>query len=520
MKNIKNKMLIGLFSLFIIASSCKKKSDGVITPEDRIAFDSAKLATFFQQHPDFKKYEKDINELYNKEDFHYVWYDKDGRVDFAEVLYGKVNEIKEEGVVVQMPYKKEVDELFAEKKGEKSTLENDLLVSAMYFYYTKNVLQGVDATASKQTGWYLPRPNVSYVDYLAELMKDPEKLEKDETENISQYYLLKKGLKRYQEIQQKGGWGKIDFPADKKTLKEGDSAVAIAQIRKRLFITADLKNDNGSKVFDNELKEGLAAYEKRHNRKADNTINAILAKELSIPVEDRIKTIIVNMERCRWIDPKIMEAKELVSVNIPSYKLNYMKDGKTVLESNVVVGKELNKTVVFSGQMSYIVFAPYWNIPKSIIEKEIKPGMEKNKNYLEDKNMEWNDGNVRQKPGNANSLGLVKFMFPNSNNIYLHDTPAKSLFNKESRAFSHGCVRVEKARDLAVAIMDDQNKMSAAEIDKAMHAGTEQSVSLKRKIPVYIAYFTASADKEGHVNFYEDVYNRDNRLASMLYKKK
>jgi murein L,D-transpeptidase YcbB/YkuD len=176
--------------------------------------------------------------------------------------------------------------------------------------------------------------------------------------------------------------------------------------------------------------------------------------------------------------------------------------------------------VVFSGQMSYIVFAPYWNIPKSIIEKEIKPGMEKNKNYLEEKNMEWNDGNVRQKPGKANSLGLVKFMFPNSNNIYLHDTPAKSLFNKESRAFSHGCVRVEKARDLAVAIMDDQNKMSASEIDKAMNAGTEQSVALKRKIPVYIAYFTASADKNGNVHFYEDVYNRDNRLANMLYTKK
>lgn len=520
MKNIKNKMLIGLFSLFIIASSCKEKTDGVITPEDRIAFDSAKLETFFKSHPDFKKYEKDINELYNKEDFHYVWYDKDGRVDFAEVLYGKVNEIKEEGVVQKMPYKAEVDELFAEKKGDKSTLENDLLVSAMYFYYTNNVLAGVDTKTSKQTGWYLPRANVSYVDYLAELMKDPEKLEKDETENFSQYYLLKKGLKRYQDIQAKGGWGKVDFPSNVKSLKEGDSAVAIAQIRKRLFLSGDLTTDSGKKLFDTELKDGLAKYEIRHNRKADGVITATLAKELSVPVEDRIQTIIVNMERCRWIDPEVMNSKELVSVNIPSYKLNYMKDGKSVLESNVVVGKELNKTVVFSGKMSYIVFSPYWNIPKSIIEKEVTPGMEKNPNYLEDKNMEWNDGNVRQKPGKANSLGLVKFMFPNSNNIYLHDTPAKSLFNKESRAFSHGCVRVEKARDLAVAIMDDQNKMSASEIDKAMNAGTEKSVSLKRKIPVYISYFTAWADKDGHVDFYEDVYNRDNRLAQLLYTKK
>ena len=302
-------------------------------------------------------------------------------------------------------------------------------------------------------------------------------------------------------------------------MKEGDSAVAIAQIRKRLFITGDLSNDSGKTLFDSELKDGLAKYETRHNRKADGIITTTLAKELSIPVEDRIKTIIVNMERCRWIDPAVMSAKELVAVNIPSYKLNYMKEGKSVLESKIVVGKEMNKTVVFSGNISYIVFSPYWNIPKSIIEEEIKPGMEKNSNYLEDKNMEWNDGNVRQKPGKANSLGLVKFMFPNSNNIYLHDTPSKSLFNKESRAFSHGCVRVEKARDLAIAIMDDQNKMSASAIDKAMNKGTEQSVSLKRKIPVYIAYFTAWADKDGNVEFYEDIYNRDNRLAQLLYKK-
>jgi murein L,D-transpeptidase YcbB/YkuD len=518
MNNIKHKLLILLVTIAI--TSCKEKNDGIITPEDRIAFDSAKLDAFFQKHPEFEKYEKEINALYNKEDFHYVWYDKDGRADFAEVLYSKVNEIKEEGVVQKMPYKEEIDALFSEKKGNKSTLENDLLVSSMYFYYTQNVLKGVDTQLSKQTGWFLPRANVSYVDYLDELMKDPEKLEKDEGENISQYYLLKKGLKRYQDIQKKGGWGKIDFPANVKTLKEGDSGMAIAQIRKRLFLTGDLKSDSGSKVFDSEFKAGLAKYETRHNRKADGKINAVLAKELSIPVEDRIKTIIVNMERCRWIDPEVMNSKELISVNIPSYKLHYLKEGKSVLESNIVVGKELNKTVVFSGQMSYIVFSPYWNIPQSIIEEEIKPGMDKNPNYLEDKNMEWNNGNVRQKPGKTNSLGLVKFMFPNSNNIYLHDTPAKSLFDKESRAFSHGCVRVEKARDLAIAIMDDQNKMSAAKIDAAMQSGTEMNVSLKRKIPVYIAYFTASADTDGNVNFYEDVYKRDNRLAKMLYTQK
>jgi L,D-transpeptidase YcbB len=197
--------------------------------------------------------------------------------------------------------------------------------------------------------------------------------------------------------------------------------------------------------------------------------------------------------------------------------LQYFRDGKPILLSNVVVGKELNKTVVFSGQMSYLVFSPYWNIPPSIIKKEIQPGIDGDPDYLEKHNMEWNNGQVRQKPGPANSLGLVKFMFPNSNNIYLHDSPAKSLFNKESRAFSHGCVRVQKARELAIKILDSDKNWTPAKIDAAMNSGSEKHYSLKRKIPVYIAYFTARADADGNVSFYEDVYNRDARLAHLLY---
>src|SRR5690606_22509262 len=170
---------------------------------------------------------------------------------------------------------------------------------------------------------------------------------------------------------------------------------------------------------------------------------------LNIPVSERIKTITVNMERCRWVPSSINTEKEYIAVNIPSYRLFYFRGKDTILISRVVVGKELNKTVIFSGKMSDLAFSPYWNVPKSILEKEIKPHIAQNPNYLAEHNMEWHGNSVRQKPGKNNSLGLVKFMFPNSNNIYLHDTPAKSLFSKDERAFSHGCVRVEKARDLA-----------------------------------------------------------------------
>jgi len=205
-------------------------------------------------------------------------------------------------------------------------------------------------------------------------------------------------------------------------------------------------------------------------------------------------------------------------VNIPSYHLTYIKDGKSALESNVVVGKALNKTVVFSGKMSYLVFSPYWNIPKSIVKKEIEPNIAKDPKYLEKENIEKVGANYRQKPGPKNSLGLVKFMFPNQNNIYLHDSPAKSLFNRDERAFSHGCVRVQKAKELAYLILDDDKKMSHQKIDEYMNSGEEKQYPLNRKIPVYIAYFTAMADENGNVAFFDDIYSRDARLAHLLYQ--
>jgi murein L,D-transpeptidase YcbB/YkuD len=240
---------------------------------------------------------------------------------------------------------------------------------------------------------------------------------------------------------------------------------------------------------------------------------------MNIPIADRIKTLMVNMERCRWIPTDISKSNELIVINIPSYRLTYFKDGKPALISNVVVGKDLNQTVVFSGMMSSIVFSPYWNVPKSILKKEILPAIAKNKNYLEQHDMEWYKGDVRQRPGPKNSLGLVKFLFPNSNAIYLHDTPSKNLFNEEKRAFSHGCIRVAKPIELANLILKDDSNWTPEKIDEAMHSGQEKWHTLKNKIPVYIGYFTSWVDAEGEIHFYDDVYKRDDRLAALIFAK-
>lgn len=264
-------------------------------------------------------------------------------------------------------------------------------------------------------------------------------------------------------------------------------------------------------MYDN-LRKGLRKYQ---GMKA----KGIAKDEAGVSIDARIQTIAANMERCRWLSKSEADVPEYIAVNIPSYSMRYVRDGKTVLESDVIVGDEANKTVVFSGKMSYLVFSPYWNIPQSIVEKEIKPALAKDKDYLEKRNMEWyGKDRLRQKPGAENSLGLVKFMFPNQNNIYLHDTPDKVLFKKEDRALSHGCVRVQKARELAVKILDGDKNWTPEKIDQAMHAGAEKEYGLNRKIPVYIAYFTAVADQNGNVTFYEDVYARDAKLTRMLYR--
>lgn len=517
MKHLPYLQAFALLFLVTTFTSCKK-DETKVAKKDKFAVDSTDINTFYDKHPELKEYKKEALALYNEQGWKYIWYDKSGRNQFAEVLYDRASQLGSEGVAASLPYATKYEDIFSNDR-KKPEIDKELLITSMYFFYAHKVYSGLDPAKSKRLGWYLPRQKVEYAQYLDQLLKDPDKIEQNEDDLIGMYYNLRTALHKYREIRDKGGWSEIKLPEGAKSLKKGDKGPAVAALRKRLVFAGDLKSDSGSDVFDDELLKAVKAYQEKQYLNADGVADASMIKELNIPVEARIKTIIVNMERCRWLSPEIFKTGEFISVNIPSYKLIYVRGKKPVLVSNVVVGKDIHKTVVFSGKISYLAFSPYWNVPTSILEKEIKPAIEKDPGYLEKHNMEWVDERVRQKPGGNNSLGLVKFMFPNQNNIYLHDSPAKSLFNKEERAFSHGCVRVQKARELAQMIMKNDQGWSASKVDEAMNKGEEQSVPLKTKIPVYIAYFTAIADDDsGNVKFFEDIYERDEKLANMLYQ--
>ncbi|GIZ09087.1 murein L,D-transpeptidase [Flavobacterium sp. UMI-01] len=512
------------FFLFIL--SCKKLNDKAgVTPLEKSTedatrvFDSTAISIFFKKHPLLDKYQEEVTKLYRKHHFHFIWYDKNGVNEFGSLLHNKIINIEEEGVLTSIPYRQKLDSIYeSPSNGLQPNTTTELLNTSMYFYYVDKVFQGLDTESTNQMEWFLPREKQSYSSYLDSLLVKPSLLKNNEKGLFYQYYLLKKVLKTYRQIEKKGGWEPIQMDSAVKSLNVGDSSQTIAQLRTRLHLTGELKSDSKSAIYDEELAKAVLKFKKSNRNAASTIILPSHLEVLNIPVSERIKTLVVNMERCRWIAKDITKAKELIAVNIPSYELTYFKDGKPTFRSNVVVGKTVNKTVIFSAPMRYIVFSPYWNVPNSIIKNEILPAIKKDPNYLAKNNMEWNDGKVRQKPGPKNSLGLIKFLFPNSNAIYLHDTPSKHLFSRRDRAFSHGCIRIEKPKELAEVLLQDDPNWTPEKIEEAMHKGTESWYTLKNKIPVYIGYFTAWVDVNGDLHFYDDVYQRDEPLAALLFK--
>lgn len=512
-------MVIVVLSIALTSWFCDKKKDLALVTKKKpvtiaVSFDSSLVSSFYAKYPKLILYKKQVISLYEKNNFEFIWYDKKGRKETADVIYNKINNLSQEGVQAKLPYREALDGLL-QKNTIKPDIDTELFLSNYYFFYVNKTLQGIDSTKMKELEWYLPRKKQTYVGYLDSLLIDPKLIDNNE-QHIAQYYKLKKVLQKYRDIEQKGGWDSIKVPTDFKAIKPGDSSEIVAKIRKRLFLTGDIDEDSGRQLYGFALQQAMLKFKKRTGYTLDKTILPKHIDEMNVPIAERIKTIIVNMERCRWISTDITKSKEFIVVNIPSYRLNYYKEGKIELTSNVVVGTTMNKTVIFSGQMSYIVFSPYWNVTPHIIKTEILPEMKKDKDYLSKHNMEWNNGAVRQKPGPRNSLGLVKFLFPNSNNIYLHDTPSKSLFSSEKRAFSHGCIRVEKPVELANLILKDDPYWTPEKIDEAMHKNKETWYTLKNKIPVYIGYFTAFVDENGVMNFYKDIYGKDAQLAAML----
>ncbi|SFC85726.1 L,D-transpeptidase family protein [Flavobacterium phragmitis] len=482
-----------------------KKTPATLTVNNDSDLANAEKANdFFKRYSDLKKYKSDVMSLYKTRTLGTIWFDEDEINEFGSVLYEKAKKTND----LVIPYQNEIDKLFDDSlENNPSKTDADMLLSSMYVLYTKK------NNADKK--------KLSYNDMLKDFLNYSTIEESSATANLDakveydQYYKLEDVLKKYKKLDRSHKWKPI-VPAESpyKDLRPDAVSSTIAQVRTRLYLLGDLKEDSKSDVYDRELMDAVMKYKVRNGFKPNYILAEEHIKEMNIPLSEKMETLKLNMERCRAIAAQIAASDEYVLVNVPSYEMVYVKNGKIQLTSPVFVGAPLTKTTIFNGEIDRIVFSPYWTVPQSIVQNELRSKIASDPNYLAEKNMEMVNGQVRQKPGPDNSLGLVKFMFPNSDDIYMHDTPSKTLFDFEKRTFSHGCINVKMAKELAVAMLKDYPEWTQAKIDKAMEGKVESSFKLSKKVPIYITYFTSLVNENGEIGFFQDVYEKDKELTS------
>lgn len=354
------------------------------------------------------------------------------------------------------------------------------------------------------------------------------------------YHRLRQLLERYRRIDRAGG---LTTVATGETLKPGMRSGRVAALRRRLTQSGDLsaaERAEDAKLFDDVLETAVKRYQTRHGLEPDGLVGAATLDSLAVPAAQRIRTIEINMERWRWLPQNLGD--HFITVNIAGFEMKLVDEGVVRMSMPVVVGKPYHATPVFTDLMTYLVFSPYWNIPTGIASRVIVPNIRQNPEYLEQESIkvfrgweqpataldpasiDWSRVEAgqspyrfRQEPGPNNALGGVKFMFPNKYHVYMHDTPARELFERTARDFSNGCIRLKEPLRLAEYLLRENDGWDAQRIAAAAQRGVEQTVRLPRAWPVHLLYWTVWVDSDGEVNFRPDIYGRDAELAKALY---
>ena len=352
----------------------------------------------------------------------------------------------------------------------------------------------------------------------------------------SYYEQLRATLQAYFEYDLRGGWPSVP---DGPVLKPGQQDGRIAVLRDRLRFTGhyDAEHSGPADLFDPNLSEAVRRFQEMHGIDVDGVVGPGTLATLNVPARARVQQIRANLERARWVLRALKGQQDLIVVNIAGFYLRVVLDGKPVWRTNVITGRTYHKTPVFTEVMRYAVLNPDWVVPRSIIRNEIFPKAKADPSYLTERNfrlvgsngsvdpqsLDWSAYSPRsfpfrviQGPGTKNALGRVKFIFPNRYNVYLHDTPSRSLFSKTGRAFSHGCIRVQDPIKLAEILLGARAGWDRGRIDQALASGRQTRVNLKKPLRVAILYWTVDPGLGGTARFYNDVYKRDGALIKAL----
>jgi murein L,D-transpeptidase YcbB/YkuD len=414
----------------------------------------------------------------------------------------------------------------------------DLLLTDAYFMTAAHLYHGKVDPESLKAEWGIQRnkKNLEFDEKLKEILDGTSV-----KEAMQHFY---PDILGYDQLVEKAKYLKKQLPNDFQ-IKIPKTSIPLdifqdslynEQINKKLFVLGFSKADTlypSDSLKD--LFQAIKSFQYNHGLNTDGKIGPLTYEALNTPLSNRMEQIYTNMERLRWLPEK--ENPKKILVNIADFTLDYMNGKDTIIHMRTVVGKNFRQTPVFNSKMTYLVFSPTWTVPPGILRNDVLPEVAKNRGYLASKNMQVIDlsGNridpstidwqkarkgsfpylIRQMPGNDNALGHVKFMFPNKYSVYLHDTPSRSLFSKDERIFSSGCIRVEKPQELARLLLNDTVNWSDGKISAAMNQKNERTVILKESVDVYIYYLTSWSHK-GNIHFRKDVYSRDDEVFEAL----
>ncbi|GAA0529794.1 L,D-transpeptidase family protein [Chitinophaga japonensis] len=498
-----------------------------ITPRNRevnksnaynnLFLDSTAMEKFIaKQQPD-DTFANRMRSFYNARNFEYAWFDSRGLAEQA-LGFRSLYNYDQDTSAGSRQLENRLDELAVEEDADigadnAGIVRTELQLTQRFLQYARRHLKDL---RKAQLERFVPVRKQSVLQLAEAALDNGSDVAFDMEEGI--FGSLEEPLRRYLDIARNGGWPAL--PVAEKQYRKGQESPAIALFKRRLYITGELPEADSSPVFNAALETAVKTFQARHGYSPTGIITDTLVREMNVTALSRVQQLLINMERMRWLPPK---EQRLIIVNIPEFMLHVWEGKQKAFEMPVVVGKEGHSTTMFSGRLNQVVFNPYWHLPRSIVRNEVLPAMEKNGQYLEEHDMEITGERnglpvIRQRPGEQNALGRVKFLFPNSFNIYLHDTPVKSLFNKDKRAYSHGCIRVSDPARLANYLLQDMPRWRPEKVDSALTQGDkEKYIKLKTPVPVLISYFTAWVDEQGQLQFREDIYGHDERLASKLF---
>ena len=532
---MKTRALFIFIASILFFQSCKyfknkkgaAKRDTSITKKtsfNSLFIDSFYLDDFIARNAQYESYIDQFKDFYSHRNYEFAWFDTAGLSEQARNFINLQNNYVAEfqdSSIINKELQKLIDTLETKKmdrsKKESVILRTELLLTGQFFEYAAKVYKGSDINAA-ELGWFIPRKKIDLTALLDATISSKTTDPDQYAPQNSQYKKLQEYLSKYISLENKVGSDTIAYL--RKPIKKGDSSLIITGIKKRLLLLGDLPQPDSSALFDSSLLIASKSFQKRMGLSIDGVIGNRMIAELNVPISKRIRQLLINLERVRWMPAD--NDSNYILVNIPEYKMHVYDSGKLYFDMNVIVGSAANSSVIFSGKLKYVVFSPYWNLPESIVQKEVMPSIQKNKNYLSKNHMEITGYSgkipiIRQMPGRGNSLGLVKFLFPNNYNIYLHDTPNRELFSQSSRGLSHGCIRIADPKKFAAYLLRSDTSWTSQSIDEAMHLSKEKWVTIKKPVPVFLVYFTSWVDQTGVLNFRKDIYGHDEKMGEKLF---